>query len=153
MVTTTYIQSETVITMLFLFLKHHLVPSKSRVFVGRGNVRARLRVQRTGLWLPATFTNPAQAKFSFASCGEGFNLQVLDHGFCVPAADVAGSGRLGTGRLVEQETRVLRLFGASLLPAGLCSRCSGTSAVPLFFPSALRTAGGRKISSSWVCRG
>lgn len=50
-----------------------------------------------------------QLKLSFASCGEGFNFQVLDHGFCVPAADVAGSGRLGT--------RVLRLFGASLLCA------------------------------------
>lgn len=92
MVTTTYIQSETVITMLFLFLKHHLVPSKSWVFVGHGDVSARLRVKRRGLWLPATFTKPAEAKFSFASCGEGLNLQVFDHGFCVPTADVRAVG-------------------------------------------------------------
>lgn len=136
--------------MLFLFLKHHCVPNKLWIFVGHGNVKDHLSVKRIGLWLPTIFTKPAEAKFSFALCCEDFNLPVLDNGFCstcMPTASVVGGGWLEVGQLVEQETCVL---DSPLILAGLCDMCNGTINVPLFFPNAVWTAWGRKISLNWV---
>lgn len=99
MVTTTYIQSKTIIAMLFLFLKHHRAPNKFWIFVGHGNVKDRLSVKRIGLQVPTIFTKPTEAKFSFTSCCEDFNLQVIGDCFCstrMPTANVAGGGWLET---------------------------------------------------------
>lgn len=104
MVTTTYIQSKTIITMLFLFLEHHHVPNKFGIFVGHNNVKDRLSVKRIGLQVPAIFTKTTKAKFSFTLCCEDVNLQVFFYGFCstclrsphVPA-NAAGSGWLEKG--------------------------------------------------------
>lgn len=140
--------------MLFLFLKHHRVPNKLWIFVGHSNVKDHLSVKRIGLRLPTIFTKPAEAIFSFASCCEDFNLQVFGSGFCstcVSTANVAGGGWLEMGRLVEQETCILRPFNSSLIVVGLCSTCNGIINVPLFFPNSVWTAWGRKISLNWVC--
>lgn len=56
MVTTTCIQSKTIITKLFLFLKCH-VPNKLQIFVGHGNVKDHLSVKKTGFWVAAVLTN------------------------------------------------------------------------------------------------
>lgn len=103
-VTTTYIQSKTIIIMLFLFLEHHHVPNKFWIFVGHNNVKDRLSVKRIGLQVPAIFTKTTKAKFSFTLCCEDVNLQVFVYGFCstclrsprVPA-NAAGSGWLEKG--------------------------------------------------------
>lgn len=56
MVTTTCIQSKTIIKKLFLFLKCH-VPNKLQIFVGHGNVKDHLSVKKIGLWVAAVLTN------------------------------------------------------------------------------------------------
>lgn len=92
------------ITMLFLFLKHHRVPNKFWIFVGHGNVKDRQSVKRIGLQVLAIFTKPTKAKFSFTSYCEDFNLQVFGGDFCsthVPTANVARGGWLETQRLVS----------------------------------------------------
>jgi len=153
-VTNTYIQSKTIITVLFLFLKLHRVPNKFWIFVGHGNVKDRPSVRRIRLRVPTVFTKPAETGFSFTSYCEDFNLQVFDDGFCstsVPTANVTGGGWLEGERLVEQQTCVLRPFDSSLILAGLCSTCNSIISVPLFFPNAVWTAWGRKISLNWVC--
>lgn len=129
-------------------MKHHHVPNKLWILVGHSNVTDLLSVKRIGLQVPAIFTKPAEAEFSFASYCEDFDLQVFDDGFCstcVPT-DVMGGRWLEMGQLVEQETCVLRPFSSSLILVGLCSTCNSIINVPLFFPSTVSTAGGRKIS-------
>lgn len=65
MVTTTCIQSKTIITKLFLFLKHH-VPNKLQIFVGHGNVKDHLSVKKIGLWVATVLTN--QLKLNSLLC-------------------------------------------------------------------------------------
>lgn len=119
------------------------MPNKLWIFVGHGNVKDFPSVKRIGLRVPAMFTKPAEAEFSFASYCEDFDLQVFDDGFCstcMPTADVTGGGWLEVGQLVEQETC------SSLILVGLCSTCNSIINAPLFFSNAVSTAKGRKIS-------